>query len=213
MSTVTVTANSIALLSADTLIRAVSLIETKLAGWWWSLSQESGRITLSAGAGRNCPNPVDVALSRTREGDAGVIESICFTQGDREELVIEFIEAYIMKMDAHRESIKSNSPELIPEPNENWYRKQYSSELIDLRNRYYIFLTSIPVIESLSIHRLNEFYIGSCDLSADCSIRGTIGENEKFDFSVDLAGQDISIADSVELALFSMLETTEGTKT
>ena len=199
----TISKENIHLLTSSTLVEMIKRIENYCPGWWWSVSQSPGNITLSLGPSRNSPTAVDVAFSRTRDGDAGLINSFCFETGDSEsEFLVGIIQVF-RQIDYYRRLIseKGLDPSLVQE--NSYYRKQSVEDLISLKNIYDVFLKEVPLLESRQ-HCLKEVYLGSCDLSVDCSLRGMKLDKTPFDISIDLKGIDSILANSLEISLVEL---------
>lgn len=200
MENPTTSSIGIRFLSPTVLTEAIVKIETSLPGWWWSLSQQHKKITFSAGPGQNCPDPREVLFSKTREGDRGFINNLNYLKyiPDAEFLVwiddmILFIKGNVLEytntLDKPFNNIQSDKV---------WYRNQPKDALLNLESVYSTFLKTLNVAVAMNTgYVLQEMYVGSCDLSADCSLRGLRKDESEFDVSIDLFDRDASIADSL----------------
>lgn len=200
MTFTVLTSAGIQLLTPDTLINAVKTIENKLPGWWWSISQKRRRIYVSFGPGQNCPNPLDVAWSKTRLGDAGIVSSFYLAETQDEKEFLDWLNDRIAEVEPHRAHMRRDNPDLPDLNPQAVYRSQNARALIELRDWYQSLMKEIPFIEKEK-HIFDNVYVGSCDLSADCSLRGRRDDGSEFDISVDLIGKEDTIAQSIEWSI------------
>jgi hypothetical protein len=195
-----VTKSGFCLLSPQALIDCVTMIEKGYPGWWWSLSQRRDLIFVNMGPGRNCPLKADVAWAMTREGDTGSSYSHDVKPGVVDEAdLIENIDTFTISFNSvdRLEEIRANGGRII-ETLPLAYRKQSEADLTILKRIYENFLADVKSVEARG-HQIEEIYIGSCDSSADCSIRGKRVDDSEFDISFDLTGEG-TIAEALSWA-------------
>lgn len=192
-----ISSTGIRFLRPTILIDSIIKIEVNLPGWWWSLSQKKDKVTISMAPAENCPNQQDVIFSKTKEGDAGFINT--FNLSDHsysEDKFLLWLDG-IVKAIRSFEFLKIDSALKSIDSNKTWYRTQSAQNLLNLKEAYSAFLQKLEVFEKKD-HILKEIYLGSCDLSADCSLRGNRSDGTEFDISIDLHGHDESISDSLK---------------
>lgn len=200
MTFAVLTSAGIQLITPDTLIKAVKVIEDKLPGWWWSISQKRRRIYVSFGPGKNCPNPLDVAWSKTKLGDGGIISSFYIAETQDESLFLTWLNERIAEVEPHRAHMRRDNPDLPDLNPQAVYRHQDNKALVELKDWYQAFIKEVPFIEREK-HIFHEVYLGSCDFSTDCSLRGHRDDGSEFDITVDLTGVHDTIAQSIEWSL------------
>lgn len=199
MSNQIISSAGIRFLNPTVLTQAINKIETSLPGWWWSLSQQKDNwIGFSCGPGQNCPNPFDVEYSKTKAGDQGFVLGMFLTSEENDVNFANWLDRKIQEINIKTQAfIKSQDHISIP-ISCLIYRKQDTADLEQLKSIYTNFLKEVNLFEDHG-HILKELYLGSCDLSVDCSIRGNVVGKDKFDISIDyLEG---SIADSLQASI------------
>lgn len=191
-----ISSTRIRFLSPIALIQVISKIETSLPGWWWSISQQKDNwIGFNCGPGQNCPNSFDTEYSKTKAGDQGFVLGMFLMQEESDTKFTDWLDRKIQEINIKTQAfIKSQDHISLSQPSVI-YRKQNLNDLEQLKSGYTNFLKEVNLFEDNS-HILKELYLGSCDLSVDCSIRGKITDGDEFDISIDyLTG---SIADSLQ---------------
>lgn len=199
MENPTTSSIGIRFLSPAVLTEAIVKIETSLPGWWWSLSQQHKTITFSAGPGQNCPDPREVLFSRTRAGDRGFVNNLNYLKYIPGADFLVWIDDMLLFIKSNVLEYTNTLDKLFDnvQSDKVWYRNQPKDALFDLKNAYATFLEKLDIFEKKG-HILKEVYLGSCDLSTDCSLRGTREDGTEFDISIDLRGGDVTIADSLK---------------
>ncbi len=195
-----ISSTGIRFLSPTIFTQAISKIETSLPGWWWSLSQTHRSVTFSTGPGQNCPDPREVLFANTSKGDRGFITPLYhlkdMSSEDKFLVWIDDIIRYIKDSVLEYTNTLDKSVQSI-QLNKTWYRSQSTESLSHLKEAYSAFLQKLEVFEKKG-HILEQLYLGSCDLSVDCSLRGKRDDNTEFDISIDLHGGDVEIVDSLK---------------
>lgn len=200
-----VTRNSLYLLNPSVLVKAVEMIEKDHPGWWWSLSQKKNRISLSMGPGRNGPREKDLKLALTKEGDTGFHYGIYFCSHQMEEDFLIWLNTVFLSIAPLRTKASFACPHPTQElaARQPWYRHQDSNKLKYLSDQYENLLSDVAFIESKD-YRFTEVYIGACDTSSDCSLRGTRHDGSDFDITVDVSDKDTGIDHSVYWSLIEL---------
>jgi hypothetical protein len=214
MSDSVVTKKGICLLNPATLTAAVKKIEEDHPGWWWSLSQRPGKISLSLGPGRNGPSLNDLKLAFTHQGDSGFHYDVHVNPHQQEEELLIWLSTVSLSIKQSRNNavFQTGDPFDHLVVSGEWYRKQSDWDLDFLNQQYSLFLSDLPMIEDKG-HLLSEIYLGACDTTADCSLRGTRADHSSFDVSVDIADRDKGIGDSLHWSLIELKDdilTTNG---
>lgn len=208
MTDAVVTSDGIHMLDPLDLVEIVKNVEEKFTGWWWSISQKKIYISLTLGPGRNCPEAKDIVFAKTRRGDTGLSYLFHYENGkDTTDLLKELPGVFDLiietrdstppeDLDDASAPVTSTAPHL---------RRQSEKALTALKEQYTSFLESIPEFEKNG-RIFGEVYLGSCDFSVDCSLRGTRSDGKLFDISVDFTGEDPVIADSLQTAMDELNE-------
>jgi hypothetical protein len=149
------------------------------------------------GPGRKGPHAKDLEYALTTEGDLGssvtIIRDAEKLASDRARdgsLDIEVdvrskIISHIKSFNEVRGFPHDHYP-TIKQPEEKLYRRQSLRQLEDLSDTYKKLIeVELPIFEKHG-YNVEEIYIGSCDLSADCSLRGHTTNGKEFDIAVDL---------------------------
>lgn len=198
------TKNKIVFLSPDDLISLISRIEQHLPGYWYSLSLQKGNLRISVGPSKFCLLDVDRAWATTKEGDSGII---CDIPLNATYSIIALTTIYIENVEKKVSEIRKEMldsgvqfPGYVGK-----FRFQDRDARRSLRRRYTEFLNDLPEFEKGSFS-LKEFYIGSCQLSVDVSLRGIVGSKTPVDISVDLLG-DAKLVESLHMAVDQLRET------
>lgn len=190
-------------LTPPTFISAVRKIEEYLPGWWWSLSQMTGKITLTTGPSQNSPDLRDLAFSKTRKGDEGLINLTCHSSHDSETSFLSWLDQTLAICTEHRHTVEFESLSKDVSTQSSLYRKQSTEDLDTLLTSYSAFLAKVELFEN-NKRLLDEIYLGSCDLSVDCSLRGKRANGQKFDVSVDLTGADANLSESLDWSVVEL---------
>jgi hypothetical protein len=214
------TKKGIALLSSNTLNALITTIEKGLPGFWWSISQKPGTVTISGAPTPECPSAADVLYAFSDAGGSTtIVTPIIHFSNDQEATVLQWADHFVTYFKPQRDAFavvfdqktqernaavakaaEENTPTEIPpvvvlQPS---YRSQSEADMTALMSAYSDFLSHIGTYEEAG-YALGELYLGSCTLSTDCSIRGLRSDGTEFDFSVDLQGNG-PLADSVHEA-------------
>lgn len=193
------------LLNEKDLVAFCKSVEKLIAGWWWSLSQTVNGISFSAGPGNSCPNLIDNGLLLTEQGDSGLHLYTTYNgslERDQLSTFFNYIKDNVENLRA--EYVKAGGKEHPPV--NNHFRQQSDSQWRELEIFYQHFISLVPRIEML--YTIRDIYLGSCDLSVDCSIRGLRDDGSEFDVSVDLMDADASIGESLEWSVKELLNDT-----
>lgn len=195
MSDAVVSQTGLRFLSPSLLIFCIEHIENRFPGWWWSISQQVGKVTISIAPTRACPTIEDVAISKTKKGDSGCIR--VFSYGDKtDNNVVVFgnwFSGALAWVDAYRNQllheVREEHPEFLNDITlAATRRKQVPMDLKILQSEYERFLSNVSGIEQYGGHRIENIYLGSCELSVDCSLRGKRKDGSEFDISMDFQG-------------------------
>lgn len=181
------------LLSANVLASCIQKIESQCPGWVWSISQYPGEIIFHLSPGRKGTWRPDYTLALTDEGDNGWDITFCYSNEEaklcfamvHELNAVEALSSLISGLDKLRNLtpvIRESFPKNITNPMP--YRHQ-TPEMIDTLLRQYNALTVVVDESHPQRCTVNNIYLGSCDLTIDCSIRGTWPDGSEFDFSHD----------------------------
>lgn len=160
----------------------IKRIESQLPGYWYSVSQQKDKVTLSLGPSVYCLLDADRAWSLTKEGDKGAILDIPYEAEGFYEKIKEVLAAFVEKVKGIRSEIEAAGGEM-PKYLER-YRQQSKDDLESLKKVYGVFLRNVDIYRAHNLD-IEELYLGSCQLTVDCSIRGTDAKREAFDISVD----------------------------
>lgn len=185
---------SIYFLSPEMIGTLIFQLETQLPGWWWSISQEKSSITVTRGPGKNSPYRADRELLDTEEGDRGFRDVLLPFNHDLENQIPSWINLVGAPLIFDRRKYPEDKFDTS-----YVFRHQNDGDLGSLRDSYLSFLNEVHLIEGEG-YLLEELYLGSCDLSVDCSIRGKRPNGQKFDVSVDFKG-DACLADSLSASV------------
>ena len=190
-------------LTPFTLFNIIKKIEAYCPGWWWSLSQKLNCVTISLGPSKHCPHVYDVAFSDTRLGDRGLVNSFHFQALHQEPEVLRWVDHLFTTIDHHRNGIKESVNDFSNIEMKSHYRKQSHSALNDLSTQYINFQKMLSLLKVRN-YTLHELYLGSCELSVDCSLRGLSPNGSEFDISMDLHGYENTIADSLRWSIIEL---------
>lgn len=178
------TEKTITFLTPKHLRGAISWIEKVFPGYWYSVSQTPNNIRVSLGPSQYCLLDTDRLWAETRDGDNGRIIDIT-PQGDMEFFsLIPYLEPVLIEISNIRVSLIEKLTEKRP-VFAGPHRKQSRDDLEKFKKRYARFLREFEDFKKLGLN-VQELYVGSCQLSVDCSIRGIDRHGKGFDFSADL---------------------------
>jgi hypothetical protein len=203
----------ICFLNPDTLILTIQRLEQNLPGWWWSISQRPTSLTISVGPTKHSPLVTDVALANTKFGDAGFINEYYHKNECSERFFLSWLSKLFDIFELHR-SVMTICEDLTVLSGGPQRRFQSHDDLTDLKARYAEFLVEVSAIEQKG-WVLSEVYLGSCELSVDCSLRGhkdhvaEDAENYLFDHTCDIQEKDCNISQSLSEALEYLKEDIE----
>ncbi len=192
-------------LPANVLIFLIKLIEDRLPGWWWSISQSESLIRFSMGPAKDCPYLIDREFVKTPKGDHGFIFTYAFYSLNNIPDLIDYFQYNINLVLEYRTALRKFFPDLDIEKQSSPYRFQIEEDLAIFKAYYTKALNEFNKIEVRG-YELKELYLGSCQLSVDCSIRGINDHLQDFDISYDLNVG--CLYDSLELALQDLISQT-----
>lgn len=196
---------NISFLPANEMIFLIKLIEDQLPGWWWSISQSEGLIRFSVGPAKDCPYLIDREFVKTPKGDHGFIFTYAFYSLNNIPDLIDYFQYNLNLVQEHRTALRKFFPDLDIEKQPSKYRFQTQEDLDSFKLSYKKSLEEFSKVESRG-YELKELYLGSCQLSVDCSIRGINDHLQDFDISYDLTLG--SLYDSLELSLKDLVSQT-----
>jgi hypothetical protein len=202
MTDTIITKREITLLSAPTLVKAIKNLEHCVPGWWWSISQMRKRIRVTVAPQRSAPDAKHVALAKTKLGDEGFHYSDHFAAPEQEESFLEFIAMICRMSKEHSDHLVPSEDDIAQVDLKVSFRRQSEDDLKRLEDSYTKFLKEVATIEEGG-NELREVYLGSCDLSIDCSLRGLRDDVSEFDISVDLI-DDAILAESLDEAVIEI---------
>lgn len=179
-------------LSASNFKYLVMTIEKTLPGYWYSVSQKKDNIRISLGASQYCLLDTDRLWSLSSDGDGGRIIDINTTNmlGDFD--AVPYLEPTFTKIRGIRETLTQTHIGTIP-PFLEPHRFQSKDDLHQLKKSYGEFLRNLDQFTQRGI-LIEELYLGSCQLSVDCSIRGRFTDGTPFDESNDYLDGNIAEA-------------------
>lgn len=189
--------SNIIFLPANELIFLISSIEDQFPGWWWSISQSENLIRFSMGPARECPYLIDREFVKTPKGDNGFIFNYYFHHLNNLPDLIDYFQYNLNLANEYRTSLRKFFPNLDIEKQSSPYRFQSQIDLNILKFSYKNTLENFKAVE-LQGYEIKELYLGSCQLSVDCSIRGVDDHLQNFDISCDLTTG--SLYDSLDLS-------------
>jgi hypothetical protein len=192
MSLVASKSSPIELLSVDTLIHTISQIEMICPGWWYTVSQQDDEIWVNVGPGRQCPREEDNKYALTKHGDQGSLLIFDKTGGIDDDDFRQTLNTFLLSFNSNR-GLEPGVIHLVPRENVP-FRFQSVDDLKALQANYEGLLRGITLLHQRG-HHVGEVYLGSCDLSADCSLRGKRVDDSEFDVSFDL--KDGTIAEAL----------------
>jgi hypothetical protein len=192
--------NPLVLISVETLGVLISTLEKELPGYWYSISQKKDNLTLSLGPSHYCLLDADRAWALTKEGDSGIIHSLSRSIPE-DEILNRFKEDILSKIFTKREELLiTKAPPFPPyQPGRRVHDKEARAKV---RKRYAQLIRELPTLQENGVD-IEEIYIGSCNISVDCSIRGKFA-NKPFDESFDIKDHDATMADAVQQALLTV---------
>lgn len=114
-----------------------------------------------------------------------------------------FKEDILSKIFAKREELLLTAKEPFPpyQPGRRVHDKEARAKV---RKKYAQLIRELPILQENWIY-VEEVYIGSCNVSADCSIRGKF-KNKSFDESFDISGPNATMADAIKESLNGVIE-------
>lgn len=190
------------LLTPEILVEIIQLVEGRLPGWWYSLYQhESGLVELRGGASYACPDDFSRWYATTKEGDTGFRIYVDITNPD----IVQMIRIDIEKMLTEAALFMNGNDSKIPDQSEK-PRIQSKDDLITLQTNYQDTLVLLRQAGRLGF-TLKEFHLGSCTLSADCTIRGTL-HGKSIGYPNDIL--DGGLGDSLWYSVVDLLVHTSG---
>ena len=174
-------------------------IEATYRGWIWSLSWRCNELTITLIPAHNSVLEIDRLIADTERGDKGFIFSFRIESPDDAYLGQTFIKS-INNVIVHVRQFyriqfnldKIEKPHLykeLPSP-----RRQTDDDLHKFYFSYEKLVESVKSVAGTHVC-VEQLYLGSCDLSVDCSLRGTSSWDERFDISSDI--KDGILADSI----------------
>lgn len=168
------------LVSADTIVSIVETIEQKIPGWWYSVYQKfDGLIEIRGGPSLESPDGLSRRYAMTKDGDSGFTFDIDI---DNPEIVTEVC-VKLTEVKKHSLDLMSTIVSDVP-PQTGLPRIHSIEDLEDLKINYTKSLATLHKTKDMGFD-LYELHIGSCTISADCSIRGTLcGEDVSFECDV-----------------------------
>lgn len=175
--------NPINLLPANEVSDLITLIESLLTGYWYSISQTKTEVTLNVGPSLYCLLDTDRAWAMTSEGDSGIIIRVPRDKYfNYDAIVSKFTSDVIGRVVKARQLMLEADtplPAYVGRP-----RQHSSDDRKKFRKRYAQLVRNMEqyAVEDIDI---GEVYMGSCYLSADMSLRGVYC-NKPFDFSCDV---------------------------
>ena len=202
MPELVVSKKAIHLMDPNILGILVKTIESYAKGWWWSISQTPGSIRISLGPSSSAQDPRDVFFATTKEGDVGIIEDLVFDGSHNDLEILGWVGRIVGQIAVIRDCIgKTNNLDDITVVEK--YRYQTSRQISILELAYKAFLNNVNLYESYD-HLFQEIYIGSCEVSVDCSLRGTRENGSEFDISLDLFDKDDGLHEAFNYAVLEL---------
>ena len=169
--------------------RIVFDIESRLPGWWYSIYQEADTFRLVLGPSYACPDAASRYLMSTFK--PGHEEFSVTSQND-----VSFIDDAIslihqLKSDLHHVFEKEPGGYILQRT--DTCRKHIPTDLSLLKHEYtrlldYILTENIKVKDTPvdQIYQLTQISLGSCQVTADCSIYLTLPNDKKIELRCDL---------------------------
>lgn len=184
------TQNKILLPSSNILTNFIETIEDYLPGWWYTF-HFTGEETfdVSMGPCNSCVDPESRYLLSIRPQGAGYDKTIRYPHAKVD--LTKFIDYLLSEKD---KAFANKEGTLYQRDSLSRHHSQINLE--NLAFGYNAFLEYLKSDKYDKKYPINQFMIGSCFLSADCSIRGIRPDGTPFDISYDFQG-DGRLYDSV----------------
>lgn len=183
---------AIRFLSASNFKYLVMTIEKTLPGYWYSVSQKKDNIHVSLGASQYCLLDADRLWSLSSDGDGGRIINIDTTNMLDDFDAVPYLEPVFVEIRRIRETLTQTHIKPMP-PFLEPHRCQSKDDLHKLKKSYGEFLRNLGQFTQRGI-LIEELYLGSCQLSVDCSIRGRLAAGTAFDECNDYLDGNIAEA-------------------
>ena len=214
-------------LSSRVVSETVIFIERHLPGWWYSISQKAIsdeavetilQVKISLGASSSCPDAESLYLASTKEGDKGSFIDLSLDPGNisNDLYILNLFKESIRLIEEEKNSNIPDKTDLFTEncffSREQMARVHTHLEVGSFERSYrdlVTYLDEMVVSDNTEDPNVSieELYVGSCTLSVDTSIRGTLRGTifdgtftEPFDIRNDLTG-NATLGDSIRTSL------------